>query len=541
LLDPEAVLAVYGALQVVLEVIFMRATARSSSYIAATAVLCLIFPSVAVRAQRLGSVLELIAVEGDLTVGTEVTSALSSSDIRAPDDSYMEAWTIDGRPGESVTIDLIADDFDPFIYVSGPGFEQTLSDDDSGGACYARLTLTFLETGTFRVVASSNGQRETGPYVLRVSETPGPTAGYPCGGMNPAVLLDLPIDGRTVALGDEVYGSLTASSPAIGPDSKKAEAWHLDGQAGESVTVTLVSEDFDCYLYIVGPGLGEVLSDDDGAGDLDSQLTLSFPEDGTYVVVASTLSGGSTGAYSLRVEEPTDMRDLPTAGRILSVGEEARGSLTSSDPVVESGRRGQAWALEGQQGTTLTIELTSKEFDCFLYLIGPGLSDPITDDDGAGNLDSRITFTFPMDGTYLVIVSALSTGEGPYAIRVEESVGMNDLPTDDRVVEIGGTMSGWLSDSDPIVDDGRIGQVWALAGRRGETYTIDLMSDDFDSYLYVVGPGLIEPRTNDDGGDGLDSRLTLTLPEDGTYRIVTSAHSMSSLGDYSLRVVSSGR
>ncbi len=514
----------------------MRTNTFSSSFVAGAVLLCLIVPSVVVRAQRVGSVLELISVEGDLAVGTEVTGALSSSDIRAPDDSYMEVWTIEGRPGESVTVDLIADDFDPFLYVWGPGFEQTMTDDDSGGACFARLTLTFLETGTFRVVASSNGARETGTYVLRVSDTPGPTAGYPCGGMNPEVLLDLPVDGRTVALGDEVSGSLTASSPTIGPESKNAEAWHLEGRAGESVTVTLSSAEFDCYLYIAGPGLGEVLSDDDGAGDLDSQLTISFPQDGTYVVVASSLGGGATGTYTLRVEEPTDMRDLPTEGRVLRIGEDASGYLTSNDPTIESGRRGQAWALEGEEGASVTIELKSEEFDCFLYLIGPGLSDPITDDDGAGNLDSRITFTFPMDGNYLVIVSALSTGEGPYTVRVEEAVGMNELPTDGRFVEIGGTMSGWLSESDPIVDDGRFGQAWALEGRGGETYTIDLMSDDFDSYLYVVGPGMLDPRTNDDGGDGLDSRLTLTLPEDGTFRIIVSSLGVSGLGDYSLRV-----
>jgi len=474
--------------------------------------------------------------EGALSVGGEVTGALSSSDMRAPDDAFMEAWTIDGRPGQSVTVDLIAEDFDPFLYVSGPGFEETYSDDDSGGACYARISVTFLERGAFRVVATSNGPRATGTYTIRVSDTPGPTAGYPCGGMNPAVLLDLPVEGRTLALGDEVAGSLTGTSPTIGPDSKKAEAWHLEGRAGESVTVTLVSADFDCYLYITGPGLSEVLSDDDGAGDLDSQLTVSFPEDGTYVVVASSLSGGSLGDYTLRVDEPTDMRDLPTEGRNLTVGEEARGFLTSDDPVIESGRRGQAWSLEGRQGNSYTIELLSEEFDCYLYLIGPGLSEPITDDDGAGNLDSRITFTFPMDGTYLVIASALSTGEGPYTIRVEEAVGMNELPTDDRVVEVGGTIHGWLSDADPIIADGRHGQAWALSGSGGETYTIDLMSDDFDSYLYVVGPGIEDPRSNDDGGEGLNARLTVTLPDDGTYRIIASSLSLASLGDFRLRV-----
>jgi hypothetical protein len=157
-------------------------------------------------------------------------------------------------------------------------------------------------------------------------------------------------------------------------------------------------------------------------------LTVSFPEDATYTVVASSLGGGETGQYTIRVDEPTDMRDLPTDGRTLSLGESADGFLTTSDPVIEQGRRGQAWELEGRAGETYTIDLISDDFDCFLYVIGPGLTDPMTDDDGAGDLNSRITITFPFDGVYVVIASALSTGEGPYTIRVEETVEMNDLP-----------------------------------------------------------------------------------------------------------------
>jgi len=514
----------------------MSTTLRRSVLTAGAVSLFALAPSAVLQAQRGSSVLQLITAEGSLSVGIEVSGALSSSDVRGQDDSYMEAWTIEGRPGESVTIDLIADDFDPFLYVGGPRLEEPLYDDDSGGACYARITFTYLESGTFRVVATSNGPRETGTYALRVSDTPGPTESYPCGGMNPAVLTDLPTDGRTLSLGDVASGALTGGSPTIGSEGKKAEAWLLEGRAGETVAVVLESDAFDSYLYITGPGLGEVLTDDDGAGDLNSQLTVSFPQDGPYVVVASSLDGGSTGPYTLRVDEPTDMRDLPTNGRMLFLGETANGALTTSDPLIEQGRRGQAWALEGVEGSTYTIELLSDDFDCYLYVIGPGMSEPMADDDGAGDLNSRITITFPFDGTYIVIASALSASEGQYTIRVEEAVGMHELPTEGRVVELGRTMTGWLSESDPIVDQGRRGQAWAFEGRGGETYTIELMADDYDSYLYLVGPGMLDPRTDDDGGDGLNARLTVTLPEDGTYRIVASALSLSGTGDYSLLV-----
>ncbi len=319
------------------------------------------------EAQAGRSLFELLEPEGELTVGAEVWGALSAADVRAPDDSYVEAWALEGRAGESVTVDMITDEFDSYLYVVGPGLGETLSDDDSGGACHARITFTFLENGTFHVIASSTASQQTGPYVLRVSDTPGPTAGYSCGGMNPALLTDLPTDGRRLARGDVVSGSLSGESPTIG-DGRRAEAWLLEGRAGESVVVILESEAFDAYLYATGPGLGEVLSDDDGAGELNSRLTFTFPVDGDYLIVASQVGGGGVGTYTIRVEEPVDLAQLPTHGRAVLVGGAVDGHLTLNDPLTADGRRGQAWALEGRAGEVYVVDLISDDFDAYTIL-----------------------------------------------------------------------------------------------------------------------------------------------------------------------------
>jgi hypothetical protein len=361
------------------------------------------------QAQESRSLLELLDPEGELTVGAEVRGALSAANLRDPDDSYVEAWTLEGRAGDPVTVDMISDEFDSYLYVVGPGLGETLRDDDSGGACNARITFTFLESGTFNVIASSTSPQQRGPYVLRVSDTPGPTAGYSCGGMNPALLTDLPTDGRRLVLGDMVNGNLTAGSPTIG-DGRRAEAWLLGGRAGESDVVIMESSAFDAYLYATGPGLADVLSDDDGAGGLNSRLAITFPADGDYLVVATQLGGGGTGAYTLRVEEPVDLADLPTEGRAVVVGGAVDGYLTGDEPLTADGRHGQAWALEGRAGETYVIELISDDFDAYLYFAGPGLSQPLTDDDSAGDLNSRIRVTLPESGSYRVIASALDAG-----------------------------------------------------------------------------------------------------------------------------------
>ena len=87
--------------------------------------------------------------------------------------------------------------------------------------------------------------------------------------------------------------------------------------------------------------------------------------------------------------------------------------------MVIDGRPGQAWALEGLAGQSVTIELLAEDFDAYLYLAGSGLDPPLEDDDGAGDRNSRIAVTFRDSSTYRLIVSAFSSESGgPFDIRV---------------------------------------------------------------------------------------------------------------------------
>jgi hypothetical protein len=76
------------------------------------------------------------------------------------------------------------------------------------------------------------------------------------------------------------------------------------------------------------------MTDDDGGEGLSSELTVLFPETGTYIIGAGALSSGSTGSYSLTVADPIDMSSLPTDGRLLEVGSNAKGTLTGEDPAI---------------------------------------------------------------------------------------------------------------------------------------------------------------------------------------------------------------
>jgi len=364
------------------------------------------------------SVLTLVPTEGRrLEVGAEQSGALSNADLVSPEDRFLEAWELSGRSGELVTIDLLTDAFDPRLFVVGPGLAETLADDDGGDGCNARLTFTFLETGTFVVAASSSGPRETGPYTIRVSDQPGPPPAYECGQVSPEKVLSMPTDGRTVRMGSVASGQVTATTPIV-QEGRAGEAWDLEGRAGERVFVVLESDDFDSFLYLAGPGMDQVLTDDDGAGDLNSGIAATLPADGPYRIVASTLTAGSTGAYTLRVEEPADVGALPTDGRMVNQGQTVEGRLEPTAPVILEGRRGQVWGVEGVAGQSFVIDLVSDDFDSYLYFGGPGLTEPLEDDDGGDALNSRLAVTLPETGTYRIVVSSLSDGSGAFTLSV---------------------------------------------------------------------------------------------------------------------------
>lgn len=119
--------------------------------------------------------------------------------------------------------------------------------------------------------------------------------------MRVALLQQLPLDDRMLAIGVAGSGTLSDTDP-LGPDGSFVQAWALELSAGQQVTADLTSFDFDAYLLVTGPGL-QPLSDDDGGGGCDARVTFTAPEDGEYRAIVGTASPGGTGAFVLRASD----------------------------------------------------------------------------------------------------------------------------------------------------------------------------------------------------------------------------------------------
>ncbi|NNM34598.1 MAG: hypothetical protein HKO53_16075, partial [Gemmatimonadetes bacterium] len=185
------------------------------------------------------SILTLLPTEGrELPMEGEVEGSLSAADFASPNGAYLEAWSLTGETGQSVTIDLVSDAFDAVLYVTGPGLAEALYDDDSGGACHARITFTLLEPGSFHVVASSTTS-DTGTFRLITSPRPTAPLDFGCGQVDPAVLMDLPTEG-SLEVGATTNGRLDFNSATV-LEGRPLAAWEIQGEAGEGVTVTMSS------------------------------------------------------------------------------------------------------------------------------------------------------------------------------------------------------------------------------------------------------------------------------------------------------------
>lgn len=183
--------------------------------------------------------------------------------------------------------------------------------------------------------------------------------------------------------------------------------------------------------------------------------------------------------------------------------------------------------LEGTIGESLVIDLTSRDFDAYLLVIGPDGNLIAKDSDSGTGNNARISTELPTTGVYTVIVTTFMPQEiGSYNLSWR--------PLTEAELMLTGSTNGQLNESSSMLEDERFYDVHFLEGIAGERLTIDLTSGDFDAYLELVGPDGRVVAINDNDGVGLNARVMIELPITGTYQIIATSHTAAEEGDYSL-------
>jgi hypothetical protein len=374
-----------------------------------------------------------------------------------------------------------------------------------------------------------------------------------------------------IAVGQTVSGRLT-DGDFVRPDGSYADSYVYMGRAGERITATLRSRDFDAWLVVDDPRSETWQEyDDDSGGDLDSELTVTLPHDGPYLIVANSVAEQATGSYQVTLRSAGRGEVDPGSGgsggrgtiadlgrtRLprIAAGQTVNGQLTPNDFLrTDDNTYVDGYLYAGRAGERLTITMRSSAFDSWLVFDDPNGPMRENDDDHGGGNDSQLTVTLPHDGNYVIVANSVSRSSGPYTLSVRSGGGGDAGPPDNGgggsggdiadlgrrqlpQITAGQTVSGRLTTSDFLrTDDNTYADGYVYNGRAGEQITITMRSDAFDSWVVIDDPNGPLREHDDDSGGGNDAELTVTLPHAGRYVIVANSVSARDTGPYTLTV-----
>ncbi len=220
--------------------------------------------------------------------------------------------------------------------------------------------------------------------------------------------------------------------------------------------------------------------------------------------------------------------------RTLDLGQPQSSRLGAPGDSARSGRPYQVWTVRVDSPLVAEIAMRSTAFDAYLVLQDSAGRFLAFDDNGAGGSDARLVQELTPGRHYRVLARSVNDSTGDYSLELRR---LN--PATEGVVGTitrNQTVTGTLSAGLPTVSGGRPYQAYAFEGNAGDSVTIDLSSDAFDTYLIVQGAVGRSVAENDDFGGELHSRLVFVAPSTGRYRIVATAFSRESTGAYRLRV-----
>ncbi|MDL5055639.1 PPC domain-containing protein [Oscillatoria laete-virens NRMC-F 0139] len=308
-----------------------------------------------------------------------------------------------------------------------------------------------------------------------------------------------------IAVGDSVDGELTADAP---------EAFFtFEGEAGQAVTITLVSEDFDTFLVLLDVDGNELDTDDDSAGRLDSQIRgITLPANGTYTIIATSYSayrgtGQATGAFTLSLDAFEVRR--------IEYSQSINAELTSSE-------LSQSFVFTGSAGDVVIITHVSDAFDSYLYLDGPDGRELTYNDDSAGNLDSLIgPYELPQTGEYTIRATSYSRNStGPYTLTLQRA----QLVT----IEYGEEVTAELEPGGVLY--------FQFEGRTGDVIDIYVEGQP-DTFIQLNDVYNYQLISDEDSGPGRNPEIMdYVLNNTGTYTLLLRSN-VGDSGEVTLRVV----
>ncbi len=464
---------------------------------------------------------------GTLSPGRTIEGQIADGDATAADDAYRyDDYLIRARAGQRLEAILRAADFDAYLEVfrEGEGVVLAMDDDGLGEGTDSRLRFTADRAGTYVLRARTLSGVEGGAYTLSLGLRP------------PAARPPRP---SGIRVGQTIQGELTGRDPET-EDGQAYDAYAFRAREGERFAIDLISDAFDPVVRVgqmQAGGFNELaMNDDTPETGLNSRLIFTAAEGGDYIIRATPLIAGGEGAYTLSLARGPEL----AAAQAIEIGGSVEGTLSADDGKGAGGATADVYRFSGQEGQRIRIDMSSEEFDTYLELFDGGRVSLAEDDDGAADgTNSRLTFTLPRTGAYFIEARAFTEATGAYTLSVSE-IEPEKAP---EPLPFGSPIEGEISETDSTDNENRGFDAFTFQGVAGQRVQAIMRSGDFDTYLQIgrAGAEFRALASDDDGlGEGTDSRLNFTLPEDGDYVLRALPLGSSGKGLYALELIDRG-
>lgn len=204
-------------------------------------------------------------------------------------------------------------------------------------------------------------------------------------------------------------------------DCLDAEMWYMrmyefEAEAGQAMSASLSSNEFDTYLLLVGPTNGLIAENDDvSPATTNSRIPAAggivLPMKGRYMLVVTSYGPRETGLFELTLRTEQSPVRQAVLREVGACPAEIGGELTLASG--RDGRRGdlfpvEAYRFRGRMGQRLVAGIHDAEFDSVIYLIDPLGRQVAFNDDADGEADSRIEIDLASSGLYRLEVSGFS-------------------------------------------------------------------------------------------------------------------------------------
>jgi len=221
--------------------------------------------------------------------------------------------------------------------------------------------------------------------------------------------------------GQRQQGSLGRGDAAM-DDGSFFDLYTYEARAGERLTFTMRSDDFDTFLTVarLTGGQAELLvRDDDSGGGTNSHAELTVDRDGPIFILANALREGDTGSYTI------ELNAVGGSSRV-SAGQRVTGTLARTDQMLADSSYFDTYTYQGRQGERVRIAMSSGDFDTYLSIgqVVDGRYVEVEKNDDADGTNSVIEVVLPRAGAYQIRANALYKHQtGSYTLQIASGAG----------------------------------------------------------------------------------------------------------------------